>query len=161
LDVREPFEIFAGKRIGAYEIVTEIGVGGMGEGLFGFSPSMSTRKKVAIKVVRGGQDSGFVVSRFKNERQIRLASIIPILLVLLDGRTTEKANPPLRLIDRFPHISRDRGRQLFVVCRHDSQMITRHGFYFELSCQASPNSTWIGGKVGECLSPDGIGSSQD
>lgn len=80
MDVREPFEIFAGKRIGAYEIVTEIGVGGMGEVYSAFRVN-EYKKEVAIKVVRGGQDSGFVVSRFKNERQIRLASIIPILLV--------------------------------------------------------------------------------
>jgi hypothetical protein len=58
------------------------------------------------------------------------------------------------LAESFLHIARDSIRQLLVMRRHDSQMIAGDGFYLELSCQASPNSTWIGWKVREGLGSD-------
>lgn len=91
-DVREPSEILAGKRIGAYRIVAEIGVGGMGEVYRAFRVD-EYKKEVAIKVVRAGQDSGFVVSRFKNERQILASLDHPNIARLLDGGTTESGLP--------------------------------------------------------------------
>ena len=59
-----------GRRIGAYQIVEEIGFGGMGEVYRAFRADDQYRKQVAIKLVRSGQDSRFVISRFKNERQL-------------------------------------------------------------------------------------------
>jgi eukaryotic-like serine/threonine-protein kinase len=82
-----------GKRIGAYQIVEEIGSGGMGEVYRAFRIDDEYQKQVAIKLVRAGQDSGFVVSRFKNERQIMASLDHPNIARLFDGGTTEEGVP--------------------------------------------------------------------
>src|ERR1700736_240387 len=64
----------AGRRIGVYQIVEEIGHGGMGEVYRALRADGQYTKEVAIKLVRGGFDSGSVQERFRNERQI-LASL--------------------------------------------------------------------------------------
>ena len=51
------------------------------------------RKEVAIKLVRSGQDSSFVLHRFKNERQILAGLDHPNIARLLDGGTTEQGLP--------------------------------------------------------------------
>jgi serine/threonine protein kinase len=70
-DHREPM---IGRRLGTYEIVEQIGAGGMGEVYRAIRADDQYRKQVAIKLVRAGQNSDFVIRRFKNERQI-LASL--------------------------------------------------------------------------------------
>lgn len=82
-----------GKRIGVYQIVERIGEGGMGEVYRAFRADDQYRKQVAVKVVRRGQDSGFVVSRFRNERQILATLDHPNIARLLDGGTTEEGLP--------------------------------------------------------------------
>ena len=82
-----------GKRIGAYQIVEQIGTGGMGEVYRAFRSDDEYQKQVAIKLVRAGQDSGFVVSRFKNERQILASLDHPNIARLFDGGTTEDGVP--------------------------------------------------------------------
>lgn len=82
-----------GRRLGAYQIVEQIGVGGMGEVYRAFRADDQYRKQVALKVVRGGQDSAFVISRFKNERQILANLDHPNIARLLDGGTTQDGAP--------------------------------------------------------------------
>ena len=82
-----------GRRVGAYKIVDQIGAGGMGEVYCAFRADDEYRKKVAFKVVRAGQDSGFVVARFKHERQILANLDHPNIARLLDGGTTEEGVP--------------------------------------------------------------------
>ena len=82
-----------GRRVGAYRIVEQIGAGGMGEVYCAFRADDEYRKRVALKVVRAGQESGFVVSRFKNERQILAGLDHPNIARLLDGGTTEDGTP--------------------------------------------------------------------
>ena len=82
-----------GRRLGAYQIVEQIGVGGMGAVYRAFRADDQYRKQVALKVVRGGQDSAFVISRFKNERQILASLDHPNIAHLLDGGTTEDGAP--------------------------------------------------------------------
>jgi serine/threonine protein kinase len=84
---------WVGRRLGAYEIVEEIGTGGMGEVYRAVRADDEYRKEVAIKLVRSGQDSGFVLSRFKNERQILASFEHPNIARLLDGGTTEEGLP--------------------------------------------------------------------
>ncbi|MGA7314966.1 MAG: serine/threonine-protein kinase [Silvibacterium sp.] len=83
----------AGRRVGAYQIVEQIGVGGMGEVYRAVRADDQYRKQVALKVVRGGQDSAFVISRFKNERQILASLDHPNIARLLDGGSTEDGAP--------------------------------------------------------------------
>jgi eukaryotic-like serine/threonine-protein kinase len=82
-----------GHRVGPYRIVEEIGVGGMGEVYRAFRADDQYRKEVAIKMIRAGQDSKFVVARFKNERQA-LASLDHVNIArLLEGGTTDDGVP--------------------------------------------------------------------
>src|ERR1700674_924927 len=89
----DPQHTLLGRRLGAYEIVELIGIGGMGKVYRAFRADDQYRKQVALKVVRGGQDSGFVISRFKNERQILASLDHPNIARLLDGGTTEEGVP--------------------------------------------------------------------
>jgi len=83
----------AGRRFGDYRILEQIGEGGMGEVYRAMRDDDQYRKEVAIKLVRAGQDSGFVVSRFRNERQILASLDHPNIARLLDGGTTEEGMP--------------------------------------------------------------------
>lgn len=85
-------ELFIGRRIGPYQIVNKIGAGGMGEVYRAFRID-EYEKEVAIKVVRAGQESGFSVNRFKNERQILARLDHPNIARLLDGGTTDDGLP--------------------------------------------------------------------
>jgi serine/threonine protein kinase/tetratricopeptide (TPR) repeat protein len=93
-----------GRRIGPYQLVEEIGVGGMGEVYRAFRADDQYRQQVAIKLVRAGHDSSFVVSRFKNERQILAGIEHPNIARLLDGGTTEDGVPyfAMELIEGDP-----------------------------------------------------------
>jgi serine/threonine protein kinase/tetratricopeptide (TPR) repeat protein len=89
-DHREPM---IGRRLGTYEIVEQIGTGGMGEVYRAIRADDQYRKQVAIKLVRAGQNSDFVIRRFKNERQILASLDHPNIARLLDGGTTEEGVP--------------------------------------------------------------------
>lgn len=93
-----------GRRIGPYQLVEEIGVGGMGEVYRAFRADDQYRQQVAIKLVRAGHDSSFVISRFKNERQILASVQHPNIARLLDGGTTEDGVPyfAMELIEGAP-----------------------------------------------------------
>ena len=84
-----PKNNWIGRRVGPYKIVEQIGVGGMGEVYRAFRADDQYKKQVALKVVRGGQDSAFVVNRFRNERQILASLDHPNIARLHDGGTTE------------------------------------------------------------------------
>jgi serine/threonine protein kinase len=89
-DHRDPM---IGRRLGTYEIVEQIGAGGMGEVYRAIRADDQYRKQVAIKLVRAGQNSDFVIRRFKNERQILATLDHPNIARLLDGGTTEEGIP--------------------------------------------------------------------
>lgn len=82
-----------GRRLGSYEIVGQIGVGGMGEVYRAFRADDEYKKQVAIKLVSAGQNSEFVFNRFKNERQILAGLDHANIARLLDGGTTEEGVP--------------------------------------------------------------------
>ncbi|HYL11911.1 MAG TPA: serine/threonine-protein kinase [Terriglobales bacterium] len=90
-----------GRRLGPYQIVRQIGIGGMGEVYRAFRADDQYRKEVAVKLVRAGHDSGFVLNRFKNERQVLASLEHPNIARLLDGGTTEEGAPyfVMELID--------------------------------------------------------------
>jgi serine/threonine protein kinase len=89
---QEP-KAMVGCRVGTYQIVEQLGMGGMGEVYRAFRADDQYRKEVAIKLVRAGQDSAFVVSRFKNERQTLANLDHPNIARLLDGGSTEEGVP--------------------------------------------------------------------
>ena len=79
-----------GERIGAYEILQEIGHGGMGQVYLARRADDEFQKKVAIKLVRSGMASLDALQRFRNERQISAALDHPGIARLIDGGTTEQ-----------------------------------------------------------------------
>jgi eukaryotic-like serine/threonine-protein kinase len=93
-----------GSRIGVYQIVKEIGHGGMGEVYRAARVDGTYEKEVAIKFVRGGFDTASVVERFRNERQILASLDHPNIARLLDGGTTDDGVPYLvmELIEGTP-----------------------------------------------------------
>ncbi len=90
-----------GRRIGAYNIVEEIGHGGMGEVYRAGRADGQYQKEVAIKLVRGGYDTASLLERFRHERQILASLDQPNIARLLDGGTTDEGIPYLvmELID--------------------------------------------------------------
>lgn len=84
-----------GRRIGVYQIIEEIGHGGMGEVYRAVRADGQYTKEVAVKLVRGGFDSAFIQERFRNERQILASLDHPNIARLLDGGTTEDGVPYL------------------------------------------------------------------
>jgi len=94
----------AGARIGVYQIIREIGRGGMGEVYLAARADGHYTKEVAVKMVRGGFDSRFVLERFLTERQILASLDHPNIARLLDGGSTDDGVPYLvmELIEGTP-----------------------------------------------------------
>ncbi|HYP29989.1 MAG TPA: protein kinase [Blastocatellia bacterium] len=90
LDDSDPM---VGHRIGAYEVVREIGRGGMGAVYLAARADKAFQKHVAIKLVKRGMDTDFILRRFRRERQILAALDHPNIARLLDGGTTEDGRP--------------------------------------------------------------------
>jgi len=81
------------QRIGPYQIIEEIGRGGMGEVYRAVRADGQYTKEVAIKLVQGGSDA--LLDRFRNERQI-LASLDHANIARLhDGGSTDNGVPYL------------------------------------------------------------------
>jgi len=93
-----------GRRIGVYQIVSEIGHGGMGEVYRAVRADGQYEKEVAVKLVRGGFDTAAVLERFRHERQILASLDHPNIARLYDGGTTEDGLPYLvmELIEGTP-----------------------------------------------------------
>ena len=84
-----------GSRIGAYHVIREIGRGGMGSVYLASRADEEYESDVAIKVVRPGFDTDFILRRFRRERQILARLHHPNIARLFDGGTTENQLPYL------------------------------------------------------------------
>ena len=84
-----------GLRVGVYELIEEIGKGGMGEVYRAARADGQYEKQVAVKLVRGGLDTASVLERFRHERQILASLDHPNIGRLLDGGTTDEGLPYL------------------------------------------------------------------
>jgi WD40 repeat protein/serine/threonine protein kinase len=82
-----------GRHIGPYQLVRQLGSGGMGEVYFATRADDEFHQEVAIKLIRAGQDSAAVVSRFRIERQILASLDHPNIAKLLDGGRTPQGQP--------------------------------------------------------------------
>lgn len=85
--------VMTGKRVGAYRIIREIGHGGMGSIYLAERADKEYREQVALKIVRRGMKTDFVLRRFRHERQILATLHHPNIAALLDGGTTEDGLP--------------------------------------------------------------------
>lgn len=81
------------KRIGAYRIERELGRGGMGAVYLAMRADNVFQKRVAIKIVKRGMDTDFILRRFRRERQILATLNHPNVAALLDGGSTSDGLP--------------------------------------------------------------------
>lgn len=85
--------LMAGRKVGAYRIIREIGHGGMGTVYLGARADEAFEKFVAIKILRCGLDAQDFIERFRMERQILATLDHPNIARLLDGGATEDGLP--------------------------------------------------------------------
>jgi serine/threonine protein kinase len=93
-----------GNRVGVYQLLEEIGQGGMGSVYRAARADGQYEKQVAVKLVRSGYDTESVLERFRHERQILASLDHPNIARLLDGGTTDDGLPYLvmELIEGIP-----------------------------------------------------------
>ena len=82
-----------GRHVGPYEILREIGRGGMGTVYLAVRADRAFRKQVALKIVRPEAGSEEVLRRFQREREILATLDHPNIARLLDGGSTEDGLP--------------------------------------------------------------------
>src|SRR5205085_4199566 len=86
-------EPVAGRQFGAYQVIREIGRGGLGAVYLAARADDEYHKQVAIKLVRRGLDTEDILRRFRNERQILAQLDHPNIARLIDGGTTDDGLP--------------------------------------------------------------------
>ena len=82
-----------GKRIGPWQIIREIGQGGMGAVYEAHRIDDQYEKRVAIKTIAAGRNSEALLRRFRHERQILARLEHPNIATLLDGGVTPDGQP--------------------------------------------------------------------
>ena len=92
-----------GDRVGAYELLSELGQGGMGMVYLARRADDHFQKKVAVKLIRPGMASEFSLLRFRSERQISAS---------LEHPTSRASSmeEPLRTASRTLSSSTSKGR---------------------------------------------------
>ena len=86
-------ESLIGKQIGQFKIIQEIGRGGMGAVYLAERTGADFTQKVALKLIKRGMDTDFIVQRFQTERRILSKLNHPFIAKLLDGGSTEDGLP--------------------------------------------------------------------
>ncbi len=92
-EIRKDNGSMIGKRLGVYVLTKEIGRGGMGAVYLAERADGEFRQRVALKVIKRGMDTDFIVRRFRNERQILASLDHQNIARLLDGGTTDDGLP--------------------------------------------------------------------
>ena len=94
----------AGQRIGSYRLIRLIGHGGMGAVYLGVRDDEQYQKQVAIKVLKRGMDTDFMLSHFRQERQILANLEHPFIARMLDGGATGDGLPyfVMEYVDGIP-----------------------------------------------------------
>jgi serine/threonine protein kinase len=87
-----PLQESPGTVIGPYKLLQQIGEGGMGT-VFMAEQTQPVQRKVALKVIKPGMDSGQVIARFEAERQALALMDHPNIAKVLDAGTTESGRP--------------------------------------------------------------------
>jgi serine/threonine-protein kinase len=83
----------AGRRLGPYRLVRELGRGGMGVVYLAERDDREFHQRVAIKLLHRGLETAEVLARFQTERQILARLNHPSIARLFDGGTTEDGRP--------------------------------------------------------------------
>ncbi len=86
---------YIGKQIGRYVIDSEAGFGGMGIVYAGYRNDKEFEQKVAIKILKHGITSDYLLKRFQIERQTLANLQHRFIAKLLDGGSTDEGLPYL------------------------------------------------------------------
>jgi serine/threonine protein kinase/Tol biopolymer transport system component len=115
-DVADPL---IGQQIGAYRILSELGRGGMGTVYLAERADRAFHRRVAIKLIKRGMDTDFILKRFRHERQILATLDHPHIARLLDGGSTQSGLPyfVMELVEGAPIKAHCQGGNLSVAER--------------------------------------------
>ncbi len=118
-----------GQRIGAFELKRQIGRGGMGAVYLAERADGEFNQKVAVKLIKRGMDTDFIIKRFRHERQILAKLRHPNIANLLDGGTTK---------DGLPYFVMEfvEGELLYSYCDKNKLNTRRRLQIFEQICSA-------------------------
>lgn len=94
-DLQQDGGSYAGVRLGPYEIVGELGTGGMGSVFLGERRDGKFDRKVAIKILRREFDTASIRRNFQREKEILAALAHPSIAGLLDADQTDEGIPYL------------------------------------------------------------------
>jgi serine/threonine-protein kinase len=83
----------AGRRIGPYRILSELGRGGMGAVYLAVRDEAGFEQRVAVKLIKRGMDTDGIVRRFLRERRILAGLVHPHIARLYDGGSTADGRP--------------------------------------------------------------------
>jgi serine/threonine protein kinase len=81
-----------GSKIGPYKLLQRLGEGGMGV-VFLAEQEHPVKRRVALKIIKTGMDSGQVAARFEQERQALAMMDHPNIAKVLDAGATETGRP--------------------------------------------------------------------
>ena len=90
--VSRPLTEGPGTRIGPYKLLEQIGEGGMGV-VYMAEQEAPVRRKVALKIIKPGMDTGQVVARFEAERQALALMDHPNIAKVFDAGATGTGRP--------------------------------------------------------------------
>jgi eukaryotic-like serine/threonine-protein kinase len=95
-----------GSRIGPYKLLQQIGEGGMGV-VYMAEQEKPVHRRVALKIIKPGMDSGAVVARFEAERQALAMMDHVNIARVLDAGTTGGVSPgrPYFVMELVPGVS--------------------------------------------------------
>ena len=82
-----------GRHLGPYRVTGVLGEGGMAEVYRAVRDDAQFHREVAVKLVKPGMASDFMLARFRHERQILANLDHPNVARLLDGGTTDEGLP--------------------------------------------------------------------
>ena len=118
-----------GRSVGVYRLTKEIGKGGMGVVYEAERADGEFYQKVAIKLIKRGMDTDFIIKRFRHERQIAATLNHPNIARLLDGGTTE---------DNLPYFVMEfiKGEPLYKFCEKNHLAIPERLKIFQQICSA-------------------------
>jgi serine/threonine protein kinase/tetratricopeptide (TPR) repeat protein len=118
-----------GRRIGSYEIVRELGRGGMGAVYLAKRADGQFEREVAIKLLKRGTDTDEILRRFRAERRILARLEHPNIARLLDAGTTDDGLPYFVM----EHVE---GQSITEYARHAKLPITERLELFVKVCSA-------------------------
>jgi serine/threonine-protein kinase len=91
----EAAPLHPGERVGSYEIIREIGQGGMAVVYLAQRVDGAYEEQVAIKIVKKGLDTAAILRRFRHEQQLLVDLRHPGIANVLDGGETASGQPYL------------------------------------------------------------------